>query len=178
MNPRRGAILLETVIALALFIGAAAFTTMALSRTVDGLERAEREARALDLARSVIAQLQAGLLDLAEVRDGENAFDVIGSVEFGEHQDIAEHWISGWTLEVDTVRSEFTGLSLVTVTVFDPEVDDGGLAAAGPMDGERRPSATLRQLIRVSDADEDGYESDDLLEGLPDASETSGGVTR
>ena len=163
--PRHGAILLETVIALALFIGAAAFTTMALSQTLAGLDRAEREARALDLARSVMAQLQAGLLDLAEVRDGEDAFDAVGSVEFADHPEQEEHWIAGWTLEITTERSEFTGLSLVTVEVREAE-DESTLEFGA--DGEGSASATLRQLLRVSDSEEDDYEVDELLDGLPD----------
>ncbi len=159
MSRRRGAILLETVIALALFIGAASFTIGALRNTLNGLDRAEREAIALDLARSKLAELEAGLIELADLRDGEAAFDQIGSIDYQEANADGPFLADTWELEIHTERSEFTGLSLVTITVR--EFDDGDPETA-------EIGVTLRQLMAVVDEEAGEYEEDEMLEGLPE----------
>ncbi|MEY4117287.1 MAG: hypothetical protein RLZZ116_615 [Planctomycetota bacterium] len=68
---RRGGILLELLLAIALFAAAASFTTSAMRSAVDGIRRAELRARAFDLASTRLAELDAGLVaasDLGEER--------------------------------------------------------------------------------------------------------------
>ncbi|RLS96729.1 MAG: hypothetical protein DWI12_01475 [Planctomycetota bacterium] len=65
---RRGGILLELLLAIAMFAGAATFTMSALRSALDGVRRAELRARACDLAASKLAQLDAGLVSASELR--------------------------------------------------------------------------------------------------------------
>ena len=70
-RPRRGGILLELLLAIALFAAAASFTTSAMRSAVDGIRRTELRAHAFDLAATRLAELDAGLVaasDLGEDR--------------------------------------------------------------------------------------------------------------
>lgn len=57
---RRGAILVEVVLALALFVAAAAVISGALSASMDSVERLRLNAHAADLAVTVLSELQMG----------------------------------------------------------------------------------------------------------------------
>lgn len=57
----RGAVLLEVILALALFVGAAAVLTSGLSSSLDGLERLRLSAHGADFAVSVLSELQMGI---------------------------------------------------------------------------------------------------------------------
>jgi type II secretory pathway pseudopilin PulG len=61
-NPRysRGAILLEVVLALALFVAAAAVLTTALNSSLDSVQKQRRNLHASNLALSLLAELQMG----------------------------------------------------------------------------------------------------------------------
>lgn len=59
--PRRGAALLEVLIALALFVAAAAVVTGALNSSLESLERQKLGTHAVDLATSVMAEIQLGI---------------------------------------------------------------------------------------------------------------------
>ncbi|MFM7052209.1 MAG: hypothetical protein ACKOYN_08770 [Planctomycetota bacterium] len=69
MRPRRGGILLELLLAIALFAAAASFTMSALRSATDGVRRADLRARAADLAESRLAEVDAGLLSAGELGD-------------------------------------------------------------------------------------------------------------
>ncbi|MFO1497705.1 MAG: hypothetical protein U1G07_04810 [Verrucomicrobiota bacterium] len=56
-----GAVLLEVVLALVLFVGAAAVLTSGLNSSIEGLERLRRQTHAADLAVSVLSELQMGI---------------------------------------------------------------------------------------------------------------------
>lgn len=58
---RRGAALLEVLIALALFVAAAAVVTGALNSSLESLERQRLGTHAVDLATSVMAEIQLGI---------------------------------------------------------------------------------------------------------------------
>src|SRR5512141_793697 len=60
-----GAVLLEVVLALVLFVGAAAVLTSGLSSSLDSLERLRLNTHAADLAVSVVSELQMGIKSLA-----------------------------------------------------------------------------------------------------------------
>ena len=57
---RRGVILLEIVLALALFVLTAAVVGSALARSLDAMRLAKTEAQAMNVAASVLADLQVG----------------------------------------------------------------------------------------------------------------------
>ncbi len=152
-KPRRGGILFEVMLSLALFVGAAAVTIGTVRNVMTALERAAREQQAVDLARSRMAELEAGLINLNDLRDGSRS--AIGSFEgflgdeFGRGDD--------WTVAVSTERTEYPGLTLVAITVRDAGADEDRPGAVG---------FTLRQLLRLGDEDELEFEEDDLFDGF------------
>lgn len=59
-RPRRGAVLLEVVLALVLFAATAAVMTVAINASVDSVGRLRQQAHAVDLAVTVLAELEIG----------------------------------------------------------------------------------------------------------------------
>jgi hypothetical protein len=64
-----GGVMLELLLAVALFVAAAIFTLAALRNALDGTRRAELRARATDLAESRLVELDAGLVSAGELGD-------------------------------------------------------------------------------------------------------------
>ena len=62
LRHRRGAVLVEVVLALALFVAAAAVISGGLSASMDSIERLRLNAHAADLAVSVLSEMQMGTL--------------------------------------------------------------------------------------------------------------------
>ncbi len=154
MRPR-GAVLLEVLISLALFVGAGAFALAAMRTTFDNIERSRRDHMAVDLARSKMAEIEAGLVSLADLR-GTLILEV-GTVPAVEE----DADIGGWIAEVGTQRTEYRGLTLVELTVREDRPEDDPQAAR----------FTLRQLVRLREELAEEYEEDDLLRGLPETGE-------
>lgn len=75
----RGGILLELLLAIALFVGGAVLVLGAMRSAVDGARRADLRARAMDLAQSRIAELDAGLIAVGDLDGDESAGDDLGS---------------------------------------------------------------------------------------------------
>lgn len=119
MNARRGSVLLEILLSIALFAGAAVFTLMALRNALAGTQRAAVRMRAVDLAASRMAELERGI----EVEADEEASDP-----------------DGLRVAVETEASGFPGLVLATVRVLGP--------AGEGVSGEEREVFALRQLVR------------------------------
>ena len=157
--PRRGAIMLELLVSVALFVGAASVALSTSAHALRSVERSNREQYALDLARSKLAELEAGLITLADLREGD--IDSVGSIELDPVRTAAAPYaaVDEWRVDVQTSRSEFRGLSLVEVTI-------SAEAAAGSRREEPEISITLRQLMRLRADDADEYEADDLLDGF------------
>lgn len=150
---RQGGILLEVMLSMAIFVAAAAFILSATRNVFSGLERSVREQQAVDLARSKMAELDAGLINIMDLRD--NTIRSIGSIDTLGDEDGRAADRPSWITEVATQRTEHANLTLVELTVR--ENRDGADAARH----------TLRQLIRLREQDAEEYEADDLLEGLP-----------
>src|SRR5262245_36044128 len=68
----RGGVLFEVMLSVALFAGAAAFTLAATRSVSITLERSQKQQQAVDLARTRLAELEAGLITLGDLR-GESA---------------------------------------------------------------------------------------------------------
>ncbi len=64
---RRGVVLLEVVLALALFVMAALVVLAGLNSALDTAQRVQREAEAADLAVSLLSEIQMGLLPPEDV---------------------------------------------------------------------------------------------------------------
>lgn len=101
----RGVVLLEVVLALALFVFAAAVISGGLQSASTRVERLRDEAHAVDLACSVMAELQLGIREMAN--SGEERFPAP---------------FEDWTVRVETSVYTFgwedvAGLSSATVRV-------------------------------------------------------------
>lgn len=146
----RGGVLLEIVISVALFGGAAAFTLAAVSSVFTTLDQTRKHQQAVDLARSRMAELEAGLISIAELNaDVENASPRGTS---SDRTRIATP--PDWIVDAKVRRSEFTGLSLVELTVIEkvsPARDDA-------------VRYTLRQLVPLREVDVQMYEQEEGLE--------------
>jgi type II secretory pathway component PulJ len=79
---RGGGVLLELLLAIALFAAAASFTLSSLRAALDSVARAERRARAYDAAASRLAELDAGLIAVGDLgEDLEVDGDLLVAVE-------------------------------------------------------------------------------------------------
>jgi len=151
---RRGGILFEMLIAVAIFVGAGTLTLQIVGNGFDGLERTHRHQLAVDLARSKLAELEAGMININDLTNG--VIETVGSLEMVDMSapvglDTPQE---EWLVEADTSRTEFSGLTLVELTVFFGPEDDA-------------PSVTLRRLVRLREQSVDEYEQDELIEDLP-----------
>lgn len=122
---RRGALLLELLVALGLFV-AIASTLLTLARqSMGGVVRATRLVEASERAASALALIEAGV-ETAQTLDGEQALWVDPFDEDGVGG-LRRPGPSEWVLEIETSRAGYGGLTLVTVrAVF---VADPGISA-------------------------------------------------
>ena len=113
MNARRGSVLLEILLSIALFAGAAVFTLMALRNALAGTQRSAVRMRAVDLAASRMAEIERG-------------------IEGDEEATAADP--DGLRMAVETEPSAFPGLVLTTVRVLGPagEGTVAGVSGVGP----------------------------------------------
>ncbi|HYE60483.1 MAG TPA: hypothetical protein VD997_00680 [Phycisphaerales bacterium] len=133
----RGAILLECVLALALFVAAGLTIMGMMDRAASSVADTRDYEIAVDVARSAMAQIEAGIASpetlngpVPQWRDAMDAtFD----------DDLPDE--SGWNLEITTEPSQFDGLTKVSVRAFrqDPGSED------------ELVSYTLHQLVRLTE---------------------------
>ena len=153
---RRGAVLLETLLALAIFVAVAMITLGITGSAMDAMGRDRLHALAGDLASARFAELSAGTVSFAELRDSGTALQTVGSVEWDRDDFAATAGGIEWQLRASSQRSSHAGLSVVVLTVR---------ALRG---GSIVTEASVRGLLRLSEEDQDTYEDDELLDGLPD----------
>ena len=167
-RPTRGGVLIEVVLAVALFVGAAGFTLGAMRSVFNAMNREDRRLLAVDLARSLLAELETGMINLSDLRgiiDGRigSLRDSPGTMSANSDSGESGQPQPLWRVEVHTERSRFPGLSLVELTVRETreqrELDD----ESGEM-----ISVTLRQLMPLREAAPEEYKQDELIEGLPE----------
>jgi hypothetical protein len=151
---------MEVLVSMAIFIAAATFTIGATSDVLSALDRSGREQLAIDLARSKLAELEAGLIALEDLRDG--TVESVGSIEQFGDDDEGRRWL----VDVETVRSDVPGLTVVEITVSE-EPDDA--FAFGDGAEARLVRFTLRQLVRLREQRVEEYVPDEMMRGLPEA---------
>ncbi len=156
---RRGALLLEVLLSIALFAGASAFALGAVRSVFDALDRAKRQQEAVDIATSKMAELEAALITVRDLRS--EWMGQIGTYEPDLEFDASNNSLR-WEIDVQTYPSEFAGLNLVELTVTEVTDAMNGDSNFVPM------SFTLRQLMPPREADVEAYREDELLEGLPE----------
>ena len=100
---RRGALLLETLLALALFVAAGGYTLLVMRDGISSTLRSQRQVAAIDLAASRLAAIEAGLVSMSSQED------------LGE--ELSEDNLM--RVEVTLSSSAWEGLTLVEVRVLD-----------------------------------------------------------
>ncbi len=150
-NSPRGGLLLEVLLALTIFIGAALSILASVGNASASLETSRLRQRAIDLARSAIARIEAGI---------ETAQTLNGPVpEWRDEEAASEASVdelpapSGWELSIVTTPFDSGELTMMEVTASRVTERSGTILA----------SATLRQLVRLSPAERDQVgETDDV----------------
>ncbi|MAT81177.1 MAG: hypothetical protein CMJ29_05975 [Phycisphaerae bacterium] len=145
---RRGGLLLEVLVSIAIFVAAAAFCLRATSDVVTAMDRTEKRLVAADIARSAMSQLQAGTLALADLREGSLFSD--------ESSDARLQTPGAWRVEVQTRPSLRPRLTVVTLTV---EEDTGSSTPA---------TFVLRELIELREQDVEAWQEDEMMRDLPE----------
>lgn len=146
MTGRSGAILLETMLALAIFVMAATAVLVHVDQSLTGLVRGRSTEQACEVAKSAMSRLEAGL---------DTPRTLNGPVKGGAGTEFVTP-PGKWELKIESEPSEFTGLTRVTVTArLVAEKSDGTLA-----------SYTLRQLVRLGARAKDRPGEDDVMTGM------------
>lgn len=141
---RRSAVLLELMLAMALFVGAAVFALGSARSVLISIEHNHKRLEAVDLLRSRLAELEAGIISLADLRAGESVPSTV---------DLA----TSWAYELRTQRTAYTSLTLVELTIRERHNTQRQTAETGGLE------FTLRQLIPLQPGDDpDDYESEDI----------------
>ncbi|MBG79340.1 MAG: hypothetical protein CMJ39_01365 [Phycisphaerae bacterium] len=147
---RRGGLLLEVLVSIAIFVAAAAFCVRATSDSIKAMERSDLQLVAADLARSAMTQLEAGNLSLADLRDGRI---------YGEELDDQRLITTGrWQVEADTRPSLRPRLTVITLTVTQD------------VDTDSPVQFVLRELIELRESEAGEWEQDEILDDLPEVS--------
>lgn len=129
---RRGGLLLETLLALGLFVATGGLVLRVMADCTRAVRRAEGLATSVDCARSVMAEFETGLRPIGD----------LGAGDLGE---LPAPW-SDLRVEARGRRSDFEGLVLAEVRVFE------GIES-------ERPRFTLRQLLPARGADLDALDA-------------------
>lgn len=140
LRQTRGAVLLEVLLALGLFVFTAAVVSSGLHAAVDRTLRLRAQTHALDLAVSVLSEVQMGIRPAQAA--GPEAFEA----PFAQ-----------WTWEVEAVPStlgteEVAGLQLVTVVVRggEPATVQRLTGILAPLAGGTRPTTGDTNLEGVA----------------------------
>lgn len=148
--------LLEVMLALALTVVVGLVVLSAVSQSTGALRQARERQVAVDLARSAMARLEAGIESTTTLSGPVKAW--MEDADLAEVSDDGD--ASGWELVVESEPSSFEGLTYVSITARregSGDVFGGGGASGGAA------SYTLRQLVRLAEKDEDGIgEKDDV----------------
>jgi len=149
---RRGALLLEVILSLAMFAMAAMAILAALTQGTTALERVRDAALAVDLARTAMAEIEAGVASPATLNGPVPAWhESARAEESGAFADAPPSG-TGWELVVETSPSGFPELTHVRVTS----------RKVSPM-GATLASYTLHQLVRLGALAEDEVGAEDEL---------------
>lgn len=155
--------LLEVVVAVAILLMASITITGAVNQGVRVMERSRLELRAADLARSAMAEIEAGIATPESLNGpvheapmpastGDSASGGSGVNAPGGDAPARE---TGWELEITVTPSPFAGLVKVGIRALKRQPGAGDVVDA---------SYTLQQLVRLSDRTEDqAGETGDLV---------------
>ena len=174
----RGRILLEVMVALTILLMAAMTVGGIVIDSVNSMMRTRDRMQACDLARSTMAQIEAGIVDPSAINGPIPRWDesrVLTTMDAGlglEDGSAFEESNAGaggaammgsgmesdalWAVEVETEPTETRGLYLVSVTAW--------LGRDGAPD-VRQAAYTLRQVVRLGNEPDDvAGEEDELMD--------------
>lgn len=162
-DDRPGWVLLEMMVSLTIFVFMALAVLGAIGQGLSAAERTRDRTQAVDLARSTMAKLEAGLGTVQNLAgpvaawepplDPEAPFDETAGFGFSEIAPMP----SPWEVEIDTLPSEFPGLTHVIVTAVKRPSPESDRVVA---------SYTLQQLVHLAPEVEDTVgEIDDIAAG-------------
>jgi hypothetical protein len=153
---RRGALLLELVIALAIVVAVGMALLSMLGGAQRSLSRSVMLSQAADLAASSIAKLEAGIATIDDL-DGP----VTPEVEMTDPLADVPPEASDWVVEIETDRSGIAGLTVLEVTArYTPD---------------ESISRTMRKLVRLaSDLEDEALEESELQELIDRANRGAG----
>jgi len=149
---RRGALLLEVVVAFAIFVVAALAVLSSVQRATAAALLARDQSHAMDLARSALAKIESGIArpetlngpvppwgqgDSGEVVNGDSGERFNPSVSVRD----APARASGWELEISTRATAYEGLTAVTVVARRRRGDSTDAVSA---------SYALTQFVRLT----------------------------
>lgn len=150
----RGVLMLEVMVALALIVVVGLVVLAAVSQSTGALRDAREKQVAVDLARSAMARLEAGVDSTTTLSGPVKAW--MEDVNLAEVSDNADE--TAWELVVETEPSTFDGLTYVSITARKTLARDDGAAGGGSN------AYTLRQLVRLAEKQEDGIgDKDDVM---------------
>lgn len=160
----RGGILFEIMLSIAIFAGAALFTLRAVSNALAAFDRSARRQQAMDVARSTLAELEVGLITIADLRDRAEWDLSRDAIRGGRDRLRAQGDQPHWVIEIETERTEYADLTLVALIVREsPGEDSTGF------DEDNAISISLRQLMALPTASPRAprpYREDELVEDL------------
>lgn len=142
---RRGAMLIECIVAVAIFVAGGLLILGSLARASVSVERVRDTEHGAELAGSAMAQIECGLAR-PEALVGQVPLQGSG----------VESVLTPWWLEIETEPSAFDGLTHVTIR-----------AVKRSGSGVESASFTLHQLVRLFGTQQDGAgDVDPLAERL------------
>lgn len=148
---RRGAMLLEVVVAIAVFVAASLAVLAAVQRAAAAAVLARDQIHAVDLARSAIAKIESGIARAealngpvpawgeGAIGEGNSSASGIGPGAGTGFRDVPKR-ASGWELEIRTEPTSFEGLTAVTVEARRRRVEGSDSVSA---------SFRLTQFVRM-----------------------------
>lgn len=137
----RGAMLLECLVSLAVFVGAGLTILGLVDRSLASMERARDQAVAVDLARSAMSSIECGLASAETLNGPVTPSEDEADETFDERLPSG----AGWYLEIETEASQFDGLTLYRVKAS--KTLPSGVAGGK---GREIASYTLHQLVRTA----------------------------
>lgn len=155
---QRGSILLEVLLAIAVFTFAGIVILGVLEETVAAGGRAERRALAMDLARTRMAEIEAGVegysaADVSATSAAPAATDGLAAASATSASALPDPR-KGLRVEVRLEPSDHPGLTLAVVEVWDDAAQRRTALAQALGDSSSDPPrlAVLRQLVKDSSA--------------------------
>jgi len=147
---RRGALLLEVLLSLALFVMAGLTILTIVGDAIARLDDSRERLEAADLAHSAMAAIEAGLYDVNTLSGPVPEGGLFNDDDLDSGGiDMSPELGDTWSLEIETDRSDFEGLSLVSISVL-REAPSAGIAMGFDADaGPKGPVYTLVQLVAV-----------------------------